>query len=40
MKKCGMHYEATLKQAAWSNAGIYDTAVYAIFMSCAAEQNQ
>ena len=33
MKKCGMRYEATLRQAAWSNAGIYDTAIYSILLT-------
>ena len=33
MKKCGMRYEVTLRQAAWSNAGIYDTAIYSILLT-------
>lgn len=30
MKKCGMRYEATLKNAAWCNIGIYDTIIYSV----------
>lgn len=30
MKKCGMQYEGTLRQADWSNKGIHDASVYAI----------
>ena len=30
MKKCGMRYEATLKNAAWCNIGVYDTVVYSV----------
>lgn len=30
MKKCGMRYEATLKNAAWCNIGVYDTIIYSI----------
>lgn len=30
MKKCGMRYEGTLRQADWSNKGIVDACVYAI----------
>lgn len=30
MKKCGMQYEATLRQSGWDNSGIHDEALYAI----------
>lgn len=30
MKKCGMLYEGTLRQADWSNKGIVDTCIYGI----------
>lgn len=30
MKKCGMRYEATLKNAAWCNIGVYDTIIYSV----------
>lgn len=30
MKKCGMEYEGTLRQADWNNQGICDAAYYAI----------
>lgn len=30
MAKCGMQYEGTLRQCAWNNQGICDTAVYGI----------
>ena len=30
MRKCGMHYEGTLRQADWSNQGIVDAAMYSI----------
>lgn len=30
MKKCGMMYEGTLRQADWNNQGICDASYYAI----------
>ena len=30
MKKCGMHYEGTARQAGWNNQGICDICTYAI----------
>lgn len=30
MKKCGMRYEATLRQRGWDNSGIHDEALYSI----------
>ncbi len=30
MKKCGMQYEATLRQRGWDNSGIHDEALYSI----------
>lgn len=30
MKKCGMRYEATLRQSGWDNSGIHDEALYSI----------
>ena len=33
MKKCGMRYEGTLRQADYSNRGIVDAAVYSILRS-------
>ena len=33
MKKCGMHYEGTLRQADWNNQGVCDEAIYSILRS-------
>lgn len=33
MKKCGMKYEGTLRQADWNNSGIHDSSWYAILAS-------
>lgn len=33
MKKCGLQYEGTLRQAGWSNSGIGDMAMYSILAS-------
>ncbi len=30
MKKCGMRYEATLRQSGWDNSGIHDEMLYSI----------
>ncbi len=30
MKKCGMHYEGTLRQADWNNQGVCDASYYAL----------
>lgn len=30
MRKCGLRYEATLRQADWNNQGICDVAIYAL----------
>ena len=33
MKKCGLKYEGTLRQADYSNKGIVDAAMYSILRS-------
>ena len=33
MKKCGMRYEGTLRQADWSNQGVCDASYYALLKS-------
>ena len=33
MKKCGLKYEGTLRQADWSNKGIVDAAIYSLLKS-------
>lgn len=30
MRKCGMHYEGTLKQSDWNNQGVCDACYYAL----------
>ena len=30
MRKCGMQYEGTLRQADWNNQGIVDVSIYSI----------
>ncbi len=30
MKKCGLHYEGTMRKADWSNRGIVDASMYAL----------
>jgi len=38
MRKCGMRYEGTMRQADWNNQGICDSAWYAILAGDRAEQ--
>ena len=33
MKKCGLRYEGTLRQADWSNKGVVDACMYSLLRS-------
>ena len=39
MRKCGMTYEATLRQADWNNQGVCDICMYAILAQEWRERN-